>query len=72
MLDARFSLGVKTKFKWPFSHKYPGGFFLCFFAVFGSTVKAAVTRRGVSYLERLAVGVERLEEESRLSLSERR
>jgi hypothetical protein len=40
--------------------------------VFGSTVKSAVTRRGVSYSRRLAIGVEGLEEESCLFLAERR
>src|SRR5258708_23498387 len=42
------------------------------FAVFGSTVKSAVTRRGVSYLRCLVVGVERLKEGSRLLLADGR
>ena len=39
---------------------------------FGSAVKSAVTSWGVSYSEGLAIGVERLEEESRLYLSDGR
>ena len=55
---------------WAFAVRCFFGYLDC--VVFGSTVKSAVTRRGVSHLRYLVIGVERLEAGSRLFLSERR